>query len=61
MNHDISDLLKIKEPLLPHKGIALDWRHAASGRPSFGGVYVFWWRGGAKKNGVRDDFHIHLT
>ena len=44
---NISDLLIIKEQLLPHKDIALDWRHAASGRPSFGGVYVFWWRGGA--------------
>ena len=41
---DISDLLKIKESPLPHRGTALDWTKAASGRPSFGGVYVFWWR-----------------
>ena len=45
---DISDLLIIKESRLPHRGIALDWRQAASGRPSFGGVYAFWWRGGAQ-------------
>ncbi len=41
---DISDLLTIKESPLPHRGTALDWGRAASGRPSFGGVYVFWWR-----------------
>lgn len=45
---DISDLLIIKELQLPHKSIALDWCHAASGRPSFGGVYAFWWRRGAQ-------------
>ena len=42
---DISDLMTIKESPLPHKGTALDWRRATHGRPSFGGVYVFWWRG----------------
>jgi hypothetical protein len=42
---DISELLTIKESPLPHKDTALDWNRSACGRPSFGGVYVFWWRG----------------
>ena len=41
---NLSDLLPIKESPLPHRGTALDWNRAACGRPSFGGVYVFWWR-----------------
>jgi len=46
---DISDLLTIKESPLPHSGTALDWTRATSGRPSFGGVYVFWWRGAVEQ------------
>ena len=41
---NLSDLLPIKESPLPHRGAALDWSRAAYGRPSFGGVYVFWWQ-----------------
>ena len=46
---DISDLLTIRESPLPHRGTALDWGRATSGRPSFGGVYVFWWRSAAEE------------
>jgi hypothetical protein len=46
---DISDLLAIKESHLPHRDTALDWRRAESRPPSFGGVYVFWWRRGAEE------------
>jgi len=45
----ISDLLTIKESPLPHKETALDWSRSSCGRPSFGGVYVFWWRGNAEQ------------
>jgi hypothetical protein len=46
---DISDLLKIREFPLPHRGTALDWARSSSGRPSFGGVYTFWWNGDAEQ------------
>ncbi|OGQ78952.1 MAG: hypothetical protein A3F90_08970 [Deltaproteobacteria bacterium RIFCSPLOWO2_12_FULL_60_19] len=46
---ELSDLLKIKESPLPHRDTALDWNRATHGRPSFGGVYVFWWRGAAEE------------
>lgn len=42
-------LMSIKEHKLPHRGYALDWSKAKSGRPGFGGVYVFWWRGGPRR------------
>ena len=45
----ISDLLTIRESPLPHRGTALDWSRSKCGRPSFGGVYVFWWRGKAEE------------
>jgi hypothetical protein len=45
---DISDLLAIKESPLPHRDKALDWGKATCGRPSFGGIYVFWWRSNAE-------------
>ncbi len=46
---DISDLLTIKESPLPHRDTALDWGKSTSGRPSFGGIYVFWWRSTAEQ------------
>ena len=46
---DISDLLTIKESPLPHRGTALDWGRGNFGRPSFGGIYVFWWRSAAEQ------------
>src|SRR2546429_401760 len=46
---EISDLLRIKESPLPHRNTALDWGKSASGRPSFGSVYVFWWRSAAEQ------------
>lgn len=45
----ISELLTIRESPLPHRRTALDWSQSAYGRPSFGGVYVFWWRGNAQQ------------
>ena len=33
---------------LPNRGCALDWRKSSSGRPTFGGIYVFWWNGSAR-------------
>ena len=41
----MKELLTIKEPVLPHRNTRLDWRQAVSGKPTFGGVYVIWWRG----------------
>ncbi len=38
-------LLLIKEQRIPIKDQALDWCQAIHRRPSFGGVYLIWWRG----------------
>ena len=46
---DFPELLNIRESPLPYRDTALDWGRATSGRPSFGGVYVFWWRGAAEQ------------
>ena len=48
MSPHFRELLNVKEHILPHRGTALDWRGSESGRPSFGGVYVFWWRDSAR-------------
>ncbi len=67
---EIADLLTIKESPIPHRDTALDWGSAKSGRPSFGGVYVFWWRGPVKQfsQSLRNRFlhfrgpnGVHLT
>jgi hypothetical protein len=47
MLRHFQELLKIKEHAIPSRGTALDWRKSESNRPSFGGVYAFWWNGGA--------------
>lgn len=44
-------LLNIKEEEIPHNNanrICLDWKKAQNAKPSFGGVYVFWWKGSAQ-------------
>lgn len=45
----LDGLLEVKERCLPHRSHSLDWSRATSGRPDFGGVYVFWWRGGPRR------------
>lgn len=42
---EMKELLQVKESVLPHRDTRLDWKRANSGKPSFGGVYVIWWRG----------------
>ncbi|MCK4644818.1 MAG: hypothetical protein KAU46_01065 [Candidatus Aminicenantes bacterium] len=42
---ELAELLKIKEEPIPQSNNALNWKLSKNGRPSFGGVYVFWWRG----------------
>lgn len=41
---EIEGLLDIRESPLPHRQTALDWRRGRNERPTFGGVYVLWWR-----------------
>ncbi len=43
------ELLEIKEEKIPHRRSALDWRSSVCGRPSFGGIYAFWWRGSVEE------------
>ena len=45
----LDELLKIKEEKLPHRRFALDWSRSVNGRPTFGGVYAFWWRGSVQE------------
>lgn len=42
---ELTQLLQIAESEIPGIVGRLDWRRSTSGKPSFGGVYAFWWKG----------------
>jgi hypothetical protein len=46
--HNLHELLKIKEQNIPHTSTGLSWAKSVNGKPNFGGIYIFWWKGNAE-------------